>query len=98
LPLDPGNWYRHTFAKIRKRAELPETIGLHSLRHTYASLLINQGENPKYISAQLGHASTAFTMDVYGHLFRKTSDAAMGRLNEMIPVPVRAGLRVVGGA
>jgi len=34
-------------------------------------------------------------MDVYGHLFRETSDAAMGRLNEMIPEPAR--LRVVGG-
>jgi integrase len=27
-----------------------------TLRHTYASLLIRQGENPKYVSRQIGHA------------------------------------------
>ena len=41
---------------------------LHSLRHTQASMLIQQGEFPKVISERLGHASTAFTNDIYGHL------------------------------
>jgi len=52
-------------------------IGLHTLRHTFASLLISHGESIKYVSRQLGHASIQITADTYGHLFRETSIAAM---------------------
>ena len=60
-------------------------IGLHALQHTYASLLINQNENIKYVSRQLGHASIQITLDLYGHLFKETSTAAMRRLGQGIP-------------
>lgn len=53
---------------------------LHLLRHTYASLLIAQGEPAKYVSAQLGHASIQITLDTYGHLFADARRAAMDRL------------------
>lgn len=42
---------------------------LHDCRHTFASLLIQQKANPKYIQEQLGHGSIKVTMDIYGHLF-----------------------------
>jgi integrase len=58
-------------------------------------MLIRNGENPKYVSRQLGHSSTAFTMDVYGHCFQATSDEAMRRLEELVPRPNT--LKVVGG-
>lgn len=61
-------------------------IGLHALRHTYASLLINGGESIKYVSKQLGHASIQITADTYGHLFKETSVSAMNRLALRIPV------------
>ncbi len=97
-PIDPSWWYRETFLKLRKSAKLRPSVGLHSLRHTYASLLIRQGENPKYVSRQLGHASTSFTMDVYGHCFETTSTEAMRRLNRMIPEPARQELHAVEGS
>ena len=89
-PIDPGTWYKRTFVQIRRRAGLRSTVGIHSLRHTYASLLIHQGENPKYISRQLGHALVAFTMDRYGHIFKETSTDAMQRLGTMIPAAPRS--------
>lgn len=103
--IDPDNWYKREFPAIRKRAKL-RSIGLHALRHTYASLLINAGENLKYVSRQLGHASIQITADLYGHLFKETSTAAMRRLNARIPkrsddrMPAqnRRGLTVVRGA
>ena len=41
---------------------------MHALRHTYASILINQGESIKYVSRQLGHASIQITADLYGRV------------------------------
>ena len=43
-------------------------IRFHDLRHTYASLLIEQGENLKYIQSQLGHSNPTVTLNVYAHL------------------------------
>jgi integrase len=56
------------------------SCSLHLCRHTYASLLIAQGESLKYVSAQLGHASIQITQDLYGHLFHDSRRAAMDRL------------------
>ena len=58
---------RHRALTAWKRAEL-EPIRLHECRHTFASLLIAAGTNIKAVSEALGHASVAFTLDVYGHL------------------------------
>jgi integrase len=56
--------------------------GLHSLRHTAASLFIEQGFSPKRVQALMGHSSIQMTFDVYGHLFPSAEDdqAAMGQL------------------
>ena len=61
-------------------------IRFHDLRHTYASLLIAQGAHPKYIQAQLGHASIQTTLDRYGHLMPEMHD---GGSAETRPAGVR---------
>ena len=43
-------------------------IRLHDLRHTHASILLQQGVNAKVVSERLGHSSVAFTMTVYQHV------------------------------
>lgn len=43
--------------------------GMHSLRHTCASLWIESGYNPKQVQKLMGHSSIKVTFDVYGHLF-----------------------------
>jgi integrase len=50
------------------------------LRHTFATLLIDHGESPKYIQAQLSHASIQVTMDRYGHLLPDVNQQAARRL------------------
>jgi integrase len=54
----------------------------HDLRHTYASLLIEQGAHPKYIQEQMGHSSIQVTMDVYGHLFPSSNREWAGKLDK----------------
>jgi integrase len=55
---------------------------MHSLRHTAASLFIEQGFTPKRVLGADGHSSIQMTFDVYGHLFPSAEDdqAAMGQL------------------
>jgi integrase len=42
----------------------------HSLRHFYASMLIDDGANPKEVQAAMGHSSIQITYDLYGKLFK----------------------------
>jgi len=65
-PTDPDS-VSHAFARIAKIAEAP-TVQLHHLRHAHASTLILAGVHPRVVQDRLGHASAAFTMQVYGHV------------------------------
>jgi integrase len=73
---------RHFFPAL-VAAELPR-ISFHDLRHTYASLKFEQGENVVYISKQMGHSSPVVTSTIYAHLINdKNYESACG-LEEMI--------------
>ena len=50
------------------------------MRHSYASVLIEQGAHPKVISEQLGHASVQITLDRYGHLMDQSYGDASAAL------------------
>ncbi len=54
--LDADNFRHREFPQALRRAGL-QRIRFHDLRHTYTSLLMAHGAHPKYIQAQLGHAS-----------------------------------------
>ena len=54
-----------------------ERTGVHSLRHTFASFLFEQGTDIKTISTLLGHASVKITMDTYVHLIQDTGKYAV---------------------
>ena len=61
-----------------------DRIRFHDLRHTYASIQIDLGENPKYIQNQMGHASINVTFDIYGHLIKTENKEAAKRLGDAI--------------
>jgi integrase len=91
-PLDPRN-VRHAFARTLKKAELPAHFTPHSLRHTFASILLAEGKSPAYVQAQLGHASITLTVDTYGRWLPKGDKAAVDSLDDA-PAK-RSGDRVV---
>lgn len=68
-PLFPGRGNKHSppitlmksFKKAIEAAGLPEKLSIHSARHTYATYLLRDTNNPRYVQKQLGHASIAMT-------------------------------------
>ncbi|HIE01673.1 MAG TPA: site-specific integrase [Thiotrichaceae bacterium] len=87
-PLDPDNLVKRVFHRILDAAGI-RRIRFHDLRHTYASLLIAQGESPKYIQNQLGHASIQTTLDRYGHLMPDAHKEAAERLDKSLFGPTK---------
>jgi len=66
-PTDPANLVRRSFKPLLKVAEVSD-IRFHDLRHTAATLLLEQGVHVKYVSEMLGHSSIAITLDLYSHV------------------------------
>jgi len=64
-PLDYYNLKHSHFEKCLEHAGI-RRIRFHDLRHTYATLLLMQGESPVYVKEQLGHSSIKVTVDIYG--------------------------------
>ena len=56
-------------------------ITVHSLRHSHASWLINNGVNILAVSKRLGHKDVSTTLRVYTHLLEQTDNDMMGKLN-----------------
>ena len=71
---------KEPFKRALKAAGLPN-IRFHDLRHTFATLMISQGENIKFIQHQLGHGSITVTLDTYGHLLPESNMEAVERLS-----------------
>ena len=64
------------------------SLKLHALRHTYASLLLQDGESPTYVKEQMGHSSIQVTVDVYGHFIPGKNRGAVERLAAATSQPV----------
>jgi integrase len=82
--LDPSN-LRKVFYRLLVAAKL-RRVRFHDLRHTFATLLIQQGEGLPYIRDQLGHSSIKITVDTYGHLVPGGNRQAVDKLDERVVV------------
>ncbi|WP_329091369.1 MULTISPECIES: site-specific integrase [unclassified Streptosporangium] len=81
-PLNYKNFRARTWVKTLVGMEdAPEETTFHTLRHTYASLLIHAGEPPKVIQERLGHASITETMDTYGHLYDSADETTRAAID-----------------
>ena len=71
-------------SKRAKRAWMDaglQPITLHECRHTFASLLIDAGANPKAIQTFMGHSKIQTTFDTYGHLMPGSHDEVRERMD-----------------
>jgi len=73
-PKDPSILLKQ-FGKALRRVGLPR-IRFHDLRHTAASLMLNNGVEILAVFHRLGHASPSITLDVYGHILPSLQNEA----------------------
>lgn len=74
--------YRH-FKKYAEAIGLPDSR-FHDMRHTFATLSIQEGVPLKKVSSDLGHATAAFTADVYAHVTEAMDRDAANRMQALI--------------
>lgn len=88
-PLNPNNVVR-AYRLLLHEAELPR-IRFHDLRHTAASLMLNNGVDVFVVSRRLGHAKASITLDIYGHLLANNQERSAEMVEELInPISVSA--------
>jgi len=87
-PYNRGNFRWRIWYKLLEKAGL-RRIRIHDLRHTYASLLLQNGESLVYVKDQMGHYSIQLTVDTYGHLIPGGNTAAVDRLDGLEPATFR---------
>lgn len=57
---------------------------VHDLRHTYAVLSLQNGDDIKTVQGNLGHATAAFTLDRYGHVSERMREDSAARMERYI--------------
>ena len=70
--------------RVDERALVPAGLTPHSLRHTYASMLIAQGEDLPTVAAQMRHADMGTTLTVYTHVMKHARAGVAERLDQAI--------------
>jgi hypothetical protein len=83
-----GAFRNNVWTPILRRAGLSYRKP-HTLRHTYATLLIDDGVPLTYVQHQLGHHSAGFTLKVYGHLLPRADRRAVNALDDAPAAPIR---------
>jgi integrase len=78
--LDASNLIHYYFLPCIEKAGLRH-FRFHDLRHTFGSLLIQQGASLTYVKDQMGHSSIQVTVDTYGHLIPGADVAWIDKLD-----------------
>ncbi len=82
LPLDPRALTRH-FERLLEKAGL-DKINFHGLRHTFATLSLQEGTDPRTTQEALGHHKVAFTLDVYSGVTAKMKQEATSKIGNLL--------------
>ena len=83
-PISPDS-VNNMLHRVLKRAGLP-SIRFHDLRHTFATLALQNGVDIKTVSGMLGHFSAGFTLDTYAHVTTSAQKEAARTMGNVLAV------------
>ena len=78
------NFRNRVFDPMIQAAGLPDTVTMHSLRHTHATQLLGAGVDAKTVSKRLGHSSVAFTLQTYTHVMNEMENTAADAIAKVL--------------
>jgi len=78
----PRNFLR-TFKSLLQEANLP-MVSLHALRHSYATMLLMEGENPRVVQEILGHSAVTTTLGIYSKVLPSLKQQAVGKIERIL--------------
>jgi integrase len=81
-PMNRDNLLKRHFKPLARMAKLPKEATLYTLRHTFATLWLESGENPKVLQEILGHSRIDVTLNVYSHVLPHIQRDAMERFGQ----------------
>ncbi len=81
-PISPDS-VNNMLHRVLDRAGIPR-VRFHDVRHSYAVASIRSGDNIKTVQENLGHATAAFTLDVYGHVTEQMKRESAARMDQFI--------------
>ena len=81
-PINPQNMLKHFKRKLAE-AGLPN-IKFHSIRHSVASILLEQNTHPRLVAELLGHSSTKLTIDTYSHIINPMNTIVADTLQKAV--------------
>lgn len=87
-PAEPRTLQRH-FGKLAERAGLRD-VHFHTLRHSFATRMMELGVDIKTISRLLGHSAVQTTLEIYTHSLLESQQRAIERLEAALNEPSRA--------
>ncbi len=73
--------FSHIFKNLLKKLNI-EVRSLHNTRHTFASIMLNNGIEPLWVSSTLGHENLKITLDTYTHYLPKKEKMSIGFLEK----------------
>ncbi|NDO18454.1 site-specific integrase [Lachnospiraceae bacterium MD329] len=79
-PLTKRNIYR-AFNDRLKKAKITTHLTIHSMRHSFATRLLEKGADIKTVSELLGHKSIQITLDIYSHISANLKHQTISLLN-----------------
>ena len=90
-PISPDS-VLHMLHRVLKRAGPPK-VRFHDLRHTFATLALQNGVDIKTVSGMLGHFSAGFTLDTYAHVTSAAQRQAAQTMGNVLSCSLRASLK-----
>jgi integrase len=100
-PLNP-QWLRAHFRQLLEEAGISR-VTMHGLRHTHATLLLEDGAHPKFVQERLRHSRISVTMDTYSHVMPTMRAGTAARVDRLLgtrpnPTEFAPGEREPGAA
>jgi integrase len=97
-PLYRATFHRSVWAPAVRAAGVGG-LRVHDLRHSFVSIMVAAGANPKAVSTWAGHSSVSFTLDRYGHLYDDHADDVADQIDALLTMQSRAAeVRRIGAS